>query len=69
MQTLLNIAMGAALAAASLGPAGWTDMAQANSRVIHAASVLAGFEEAASPLDHAVASARSALPELPHGAH
>jgi hypothetical protein len=69
MQTLLNIAAGAILAAASLGPAGWTEVAQANSRVIHAASVLAGFEEAASPLDHAVARARAALPELPHDAH
>ena len=69
MQTLVNIAFGAALAAASLGPTGWADVAQANSRLVHAASVMAGFEEAASPLDHAVAKARAALSDLPHDAH
>lgn len=69
MQTLINIAFGAALAGVSLGPAGWTEVAEANSRLIHAASVMAGFEDAGSPLDHAVARARAALPELPHGAH
>jgi hypothetical protein len=69
MQTLVNIAFGAALAAASLGPTGWADVAQANSRLVRAASVMAGFEEAGSPLDHAVAKARAALPDLPHGAH
>jgi len=69
MQTLINIAFGAALAAASLGPTGWADVAQANSRLFHTASALAGFEEAASPLDQAVAKARSALPGLPHVAH
>lgn len=65
MQTLINIAFGAAVAAASLGPAGWADVAEANSRLVHAASVMAGFE-AQSPLDHAVARARAALPDLPH---
>ena len=69
MQTLINIAFGAALAAASLGPTGWADVVQANSRLVHAASVLAGFEESGSSLDHAVANARAALPDLPHRAH
>ena len=69
MQTLLNIAFGALLAGATLGPTGWAEVAEANSRIVHAASVLAGFEEAASPLDRAAATARAALPELPHGAH
>ena len=69
MQTLLNIAFGAALAGATLGPAGWSEVAEANSRIIHAASVLAGFEDASSPLDHAVARARASLPSLPNGAH
>jgi hypothetical protein len=30
---------------------------------------LAGTQEAGSPLDHAVAKARAALPDLPGGAH
>ncbi|HVU21238.1 MAG TPA: hypothetical protein VHE09_10950 [Rhizomicrobium sp.] len=68
MQTLLNIAFGAALAGATLGPAGWSEVAEANSRIVHAASVLAGFEDT-SPLDHAVARARASLPSLPNGAH
>lgn len=68
MQTLLNIAFGAALAGATLGPAGWSEVAEANSQIVHAASVLAGFEDA-SPLDHAVARARASLPSLPNGAH
>ncbi|MEI9929574.1 MAG: hypothetical protein WDM89_03130 [Rhizomicrobium sp.] len=70
MQTLLNIAFGALLAGASLGPAAWADIAQAESRLVHAASALAGFgENAQSPLDHAMAKARASLPQLPHGAH
>ena len=69
MQMLINIAFGAVLAAASLGPAAWDDIAQVNGRLLHAASVLTGVEEAGSPLDHAVAKARAALPDLPHGAH
>lgn len=69
MQTFLNIAFGAVLAGATLGPAGWSEVAEANSRIVHAASILAGFEESASPLDHAVARARASLPSLPNGAH
>jgi hypothetical protein len=69
MQTLINIAFGAILASASLGPAAWADVAQVNSRLLHAASVLAGLEEAGSPLERAAARARAALPDLPHGAH
>ena len=68
MQMLINIAFGAVLAAASLGPAAWDDIAQVNGRMLHAASLLAGVE-AGSPLNHAVARARAALPDLPHGAH
>jgi parvulin-like peptidyl-prolyl isomerase len=69
MQTLINIAFGAVLAGASLGPTAWAEAAQVNSRLLHTASVLAGVEEAGSPLDHAVAKAREALPDLPQGAH
>jgi hypothetical protein len=69
MQTLMNIAFGAALAGVSLGPAAWADVAQVNGRLLHAASLFAGAEEAGSPLNHAVARARAALPDLPHGAH
>jgi hypothetical protein len=65
MQTLINIAFGAVLAAASLGPAAWADVSQVNSRLLQAASSLAGVE-AGSPLNHAVARARAALPDLPH---
>jgi hypothetical protein len=62
----MNIAFGAVLAGASLGPAGWTEVAEMNSRIVHTASVLAGFEDAASPIDQAAARARAALPDLPH---
>jgi hypothetical protein len=66
MQTLVNIAFGAVLAAASLGPDAWADVAQAKGSILHAASMLTGAEETVSPLDHAVAKARAALPDLPH---
>lgn len=69
MQLLGNIALGAVLACASLGPTAWADVAQVNGRLLHAASQLAGGREAGSPLTHAVAKARAALPDLPHGAH
>ena len=69
MQTLTNIVFGAVLAGLSLGPAAWTDAAQINARVSKAAMVLVGLEDAASPLDHAVANARAALPHLPNGTH
>jgi len=69
MQTLTNIVFGAVLAGLSLGPAAWADAAQINARVSKAAMVLVGLEDAASPLDHAVAKARAALPHLPNGTH
>ena len=69
MQTFTNIVFGAVLAGLSLGPAAWTDAAQINARVSKAAMVLVGLEDAASPLDHAVAKARAALPHLPNGSH
>ncbi len=65
MQTLMNIAFGAALAAASLGPAAWADVAQIDTQLVHAASALVSGETA-SPLDHAVSRARASLPDLPH---
>lgn len=68
MQTLINIAFGAVLATASLGPEAWTDVSQVNGRLLHAASFLVGIE-AGSPLDHAAAKARAALPDLPNSAH
>ena len=69
MQTLTNIVFGAMLAGASLGPSTWSEVAQVNGRLLQAALLLAGIEEAGSPLDHAVAKARAALPDLPNGAH
>jgi len=69
MQTLMNITFGAILASATLGPAAWADVAQAKGQLLQAVSHLAGIEEAGSPLDHAVARARAALPDLSHGAH
>ena len=60
MQTLMNIALGAMLAGASLGPAAWADVAQAKGRIVQAVSILAGLEEAGP--------AHGALPSLPHGA-
>ena len=68
MQTLMNIAFGAMLAAAYLGPAAWADVSEVNSRLLHAAASLAG-PATESPLDHAVARARAALPALPQHAH
>jgi hypothetical protein len=65
MALLTNIAAGALLATACLGPTTWADIVQVNGRLVQAASQLAGTGEA-SPLTHAVAKARGALP---HGAH
>lgn len=65
MSTLVNIAFGAVLAGASLGPSGWTEIAEMKSQMLHAASVLAGFE-VGSPINQAAARARAALPDLPH---
>jgi hypothetical protein len=69
MQTLANIVFGAILAGVSLGPAAWTDVAQAGSQITKAVAVITGTECAGSRLSHAVAKARAALPELPNGAH
>ena len=69
MQTLANIVFGALLAGASLGPSAWSDVAQIDARLSQAALLLAGLQEADSPLDRVVARARAALPDLPGGAH
>jgi hypothetical protein len=69
MQLLANIAAGALLAGLSLGPAAWTEVSQVEHRVLQTASRLIGTESAGSSLTHAVASARGALPRLPHGTH
>ena len=68
MQTLANIVFGAALAGLSLGPAAWADAAQVGNDVSRAVLVIAGSECASTPLGHAVAKARAALPELPQRA-
>jgi hypothetical protein len=69
MQTLANIAFGGILAGLSLGPAAWTDAAQAGAQLTRAVEIIAGTECAGSQLNHAVAKARAALPGLPNGAH
>jgi hypothetical protein len=69
MQLLANIAAGALLAGLSLGPAAWTEVSQAEHRLLQVTSQLIGVESAGSPLTHAVARARDALPHLPHGTH
>jgi hypothetical protein len=69
MQLLANIAAGALLAGVSLGPAAWAEVSHAERRVVQAASQMIGIEGAGSPLTHAVATARGALPHLPHDAH
>jgi len=69
MKLLMNIAFGAVLAGASLGPVAWADAAQVSGRLLHVASALAGVKEAGAPLGQAVAKARAALPDLSHGAH
>jgi hypothetical protein len=69
MQTLTNIVFGAVLAGLSLGPAAWSDAAQINAKISKTVMVMVGLEESASPLDHAVARARAALPHLPNGSH
>jgi len=61
MQMLANIVVGALLAGFSLGPAVWADAARLNTQVCGAVMALAGLEQADSPIDHAVAKARSAL--------
>ncbi|MBV9993329.1 MAG: hypothetical protein JOZ72_18800 [Alphaproteobacteria bacterium] len=61
MQMLANIVFGAALAGFSLGPAAWADAAKLNHQLCGAVMTLAGLEQAQSPLDHAVAKARSAF--------
>lgn len=68
MQLLANIALGALLAAASLGPPAWAEGVEAGGRLLHVASRLAGAEEAGSPLVQAGDKARAALSDLPHGA-
>lgn len=65
MQTLANIVIGAFLAGASLGPSVWSEVAWVDARLSQAVLMLAGAQEADSPLDHAVAKARAALPSLP----
>jgi hypothetical protein len=69
MQTLENMVFGAVLAGLSLGPAAWANAAQAGANVSRAVLIVAGMECVETPLGHAVAKARAALPELPHGAH
>ena len=69
MQLLANIALGALLAGASLGPSAWAGGVEMGGRLLHTASQLAGVEAAETPLAHAVAKARAALPDLPHGTH
>jgi hypothetical protein len=69
MQTLANIVFGAMLAGLSLGPAGWTDAAQAGDDLTRAVMIVAGAECTGAQLDHAMARARAALPELPRRAH
>jgi hypothetical protein len=69
MQTLTNIVFGAVLAGISLGPAAWSDASKLNACVSKTAMILIGLEGGASPLDHAVAKARGALPHLPNSAH
>jgi hypothetical protein len=66
MQTLVNIVFGAMLAGASLGPTLWSDVARIDARLSQAAAVLMGMQEQGTPLDSALAKARSALPG---GAH
>ena len=68
MQTLANIVFGAVLAGLSLGPAAWADAAQVGNDVSRAVLVVAGRDCATTPLRHAVARARAALPELPNNA-
>ena len=68
MQMLANMVFGAVLAGLSLGPAAWADAAQVGNDVSHAVMVVAGKECATTPLRHAVAKARAALPELPQSA-
>ncbi len=68
MQTLANFVFGAVLAGLSLGPAAWADAAQVGNDVSHAVLIVAGRDCATTPLRHAVARARAALPELAHSA-
>ncbi|HWA02639.1 MAG TPA: hypothetical protein VG819_03825 [Rhizomicrobium sp.] len=69
MQTLANIAFGAFLAGATLGPSAWTDIARAESWLARAAMSLAGSEDSRTPFAGAVARVRAALPALPGHAH
>jgi hypothetical protein len=68
MQMLANMVFGAVLAGLSLGPAAWADAAQVGNDVSRVVMVVAGRECATTPLRHAVAKARAALPELPQSA-
>ena len=68
MQMLANMVFGAVLAGLSLGPAAWVDAAQVGNDVTRAVMIVAGKECATTPLRHAVAKARAALPELPQNA-
>jgi len=66
MQTLVNIAFGAALAGFSLGPTAWADAERVNARLLKAAAEISHLQAAGSPIDRV---AHSALSRLPNGAH
>lgn len=61
MQMLGNLVFGAILAGVSLGPAAWADTCALVDKPLAAAMAL---HPSASPLDHAAATARAALPHL-----
>jgi hypothetical protein len=68
MQTLGNLVIGAILAGFSLGPVAWADTRMEMDHLItSAAVVIAGKGVVSSPLEHAVATARGALSQLPGG--
>ncbi len=68
MQTLGNLVIGAILAGFSLGPVAWTDTRiEADHLMARAATMIVGKSDASSALDHAVATARGTLSQLPGG--
>ena len=68
MQTLGNLVIGAILAGFSLGPVAWADTRMEMGHLIASATVIiAGKSVVGSPLDHAVATARGVLSQLPGG--
>jgi hypothetical protein len=69
MQLFANIAMGAVLAAGSLGPAAWADAARLNGEILHVASQLAVTREAGGLIAQALTTARAALPDISQGTH